>query len=95
MLAMWSPSIPYPFYGDYVRLRLNWLWREARTRADRHVIFADIVNKGNRANGKVREGGGKGRRDRRGSAACSSYYRITKLTQHLTPLWNFCGKLCY
>ncbi len=37
-----------------MRLRVNWLWRNARRRNDRHVVFADIVNKANRANGKVR-----------------------------------------
>lgn len=46
-------SVTAPFSGDYVRLRRNWLWREARGRADKTVVFADIVNKANRSNGKV------------------------------------------
>jgi len=48
-------SVPVPFMGDYVRLRRNKLWKETRSKADKHVVFADIVNKVNRSNLKVGE----------------------------------------
>ena len=51
-------SVLAPFRGDYIGLRKNPLWKEVLTkkslhRMDRYVVFADIVNKANRANGKV------------------------------------------
>ena len=51
-------SVLAPFRGDYIGLRKNPLWKEVLTkkslhRMDRFVVFADIVNKANRANGKV------------------------------------------
>ena len=47
-----------PFRGDHIGLRRNPLWKETLTkkslhRMDRYVVFADIVNKINRSNGKV------------------------------------------
>lgn len=47
-----------PFGGDYVKLRRNPLWREALKKsglgkADKSVVFADVVNKVNRSNAKV------------------------------------------
>ena len=53
-------SIVVPFRGDYVGLRRNPLWRDTLKRnrlhrMDRRVVFADIVNKINRSNGKVEE----------------------------------------
>ena len=47
-----------PFRGDYIGLRKNPLWKEVLTKnslhkMDRFVVFADILNKINRSNGKV------------------------------------------
>jgi hypothetical protein len=54
-----SCSVAIPFRGDYVGLKRNHQWRDVLTRnslhkMDRYVVFADIVNKINRSNGKVR-----------------------------------------
>ena len=51
-------SVGIPFHGDYVQLRRNPAWRENLARSgfkkkDKFVVFADIVNKANRSNGKV------------------------------------------
>ena len=47
-----------PFRGDHIGLRRNPLWKDVLTKnslhkMDRYVVFADIVNKINRSNGKV------------------------------------------
>ena len=47
-----------PFRGDYVHLRRNPLWKDTLKRnrlhrMDKSVVYADIVNKINRSNGKV------------------------------------------
>ena len=52
-------SVPVPFRGDHIGLRRNPLWKEVLAknslqRMDRFVVFADIVNKINRSNGKAR-----------------------------------------
>ena len=47
-------SVMHPFKGDYVRLRQNVKWNKMATETnDSHVVFADIVMKINRKNGKV------------------------------------------
>lgn len=51
-------SVGVPFLGDYVGLRRNPLWKDTLKRnrlhrMDRRVVFADILNKINRSNGKV------------------------------------------
>jgi len=50
-------SVGVPFRGDHIGLRRNPLWKEVLAknslqRMDRFVVFADIVNKINRSNGK-------------------------------------------
>ena len=52
-------SVGVPFRGDHIGLRRNPLWKEVLSknslqRMDRFVVFADIVNKINRSNGKAR-----------------------------------------
>ena len=61
MLTLWVTlsSVGIAFRGDYVGLRRSQQWRDVLTRnslhkMDRYVVFADIVNKINRSNGKVR-----------------------------------------
>ena len=54
-------SVSAPFRGDYIGLRKNPLWKEVLTKnslhkMDRFVVFADILNKINRSNGKVMDG---------------------------------------
>ena len=56
----YASSVLVPFGGDYVGLRRNPLWKDTLKRnrlhrMDRRVVFADIVNKINRSNGKVEE----------------------------------------
>ena len=53
-----SFSVKDPFRGDYIGLRRNPLWKDVLTKSclhklDRFVVFADILNKINRSNGKV------------------------------------------
>ena len=61
MLTLWVTlsSVGIAFRGDYVGLRRSQQWRDVLTgnslhKMDRYVVFADIVNKINRSNGKVR-----------------------------------------
>ena len=58
--SLFSFSIMMPFRGDYVALRRNPLWKDTLKRnrlhrMDKSVIYADIINKINRTNGKVQE----------------------------------------
>ena len=51
-------SVMQPFNGDYVGLRRNPSWKDVLSKnslhkMDRYIVFADIVNKINRSNGKV------------------------------------------
>ena len=47
--------MPHPFKGDYVRLQQNLKWKKmAGEMNDLKLVFADIVMKINRKNGKVR-----------------------------------------
>ena len=53
-------SVRIPFHGDYIGLRRNPGWKDVILKnhlhkMDRYVVFADIVNKINRSNGKVRQ----------------------------------------
>ena len=51
-------SVRVPFYGDYVSIRRNPAWKETLkqnhlSKRDKHVVFADVVDKMNRSTGKV------------------------------------------
>ena len=48
-------SVPVPFAGDHQSLRQSPKWKKlAQTLPnDGHIVFADVVRKVNRANGKV------------------------------------------
>ncbi|KAG1705488.1 Unconventional myosin-Ib [Nymphon striatum] len=46
-------TVSHPFRGDYVRLRQNLKWKKLSSEAhDEYVVFADILNKVTRTNGK-------------------------------------------
>ncbi|XP_045467548.1 unconventional myosin-Ia [Harmonia axyridis] len=46
-------SVSHPFVGDYVRLRQNIQWKKLSLESnDQYVVFADIINKIARTNGK-------------------------------------------
>ena len=54
----YGASVRYPYHGDYINLRRTPDWRNTLRRnglrkLDRHVVFADIVNKVHRSSGKV------------------------------------------
>jgi len=56
--ASYPKSVIVPFRGDYVGLRRNPAWKDTLKRnrlhkMDQRVIYADIMNKMNRSNGKV------------------------------------------
>lgn len=44
-----------PFKGDYLEINKNPKYQKLNTAVDEKVLLADVVNKINRANGKVRE----------------------------------------
>lgn len=47
-------SVAHPFVGDYVRVRHNMQWKRMSMETnDQYVVFADIINKITRSNGKV------------------------------------------
>lgn len=47
-------SVPHPFKGDYLNLQQNLKWKKLCEQThDKYMVFADIVMKINRANGKV------------------------------------------
>lgn len=47
-------SVAHPFVGDYVRVRHNMQWKRMSVETnDQYVVFADIINKITRSNGKV------------------------------------------
>ena len=47
-------SVSHPFVGDYVKLRDNSKWKKMSADTDdQHLVFADIVMKVNRRDGKV------------------------------------------
>ncbi|KAL5009512.1 hypothetical protein ScPMuIL_011817 [Solemya velum] len=51
---IYSKSIPHPFKGDYLNLRQNSKWKKLYDSTnDNHLVFADILWKINRANGKM------------------------------------------
>ncbi|XP_025410407.1 unconventional myosin-Ia isoform X2 [Sipha flava] len=51
--ASYSQSVAHPFIGDYVNLRQHTQWKKTAMQCeDHHVVFADIVNKITRSNGK-------------------------------------------
>lgn len=48
-------SVSEPFKGDYLEINKNPKYQKLYTAVDEKVLLADLVNKINRANGKVRE----------------------------------------
>ncbi|XP_059080796.1 uncharacterized protein LOC131878708 isoform X1 [Tigriopus californicus] len=55
--ASYPRSVPQPFLGDYINLRRNPAYRETLknnhlSKRDKHLVYADMVNKMNRSNGK-------------------------------------------
>lgn len=48
-------SVPMPFKGDYQNLLANPKWKKLQSQMpqDSHIVFADVVQKIHRANGKV------------------------------------------
>lgn len=48
-------SVPIPFKGDYQNLLANPKWKKLQSQMpqDSHIVFADVVQKIHRANGKV------------------------------------------
>lgn len=52
--ASYPKSVSHAFLGDYVKLQENSKWKKAATDThDQHLLFADIVMKVNRRNGKM------------------------------------------
>ncbi|XP_029655810.2 unconventional myosin-Ib-like [Octopus sinensis] len=50
----YPPSVPHPFKGDYLNLRSHMKWKKMYDHTnDQNLIFADMVLKVNRANGKM------------------------------------------
>ncbi|GFR66958.1 unconventional myosin-Ia-like [Elysia marginata] len=50
----YSQSVPIPFKGDYVEVDSNQKWQKLyKSTQDAYVVFADTVNKVNRADGKM------------------------------------------
>lgn len=48
-------SVNKPFKGDYLEISKNPKYQKLNSAVDEKVLLADVVNKINRANGKVRE----------------------------------------
>ncbi len=49
-----SVSVSQPFKGDYVEISKNPKYQKLNNAVEEKVLLADVVNKINRANGKVR-----------------------------------------
>ena len=47
-------SVSQPFKGDYVEINKNPKYQKLNSAVEEKVLLADVVNKINRANGKVR-----------------------------------------
>lgn len=50
-------SVSQPFKGDYLEISKNPKYQKLNSAVDEKVLLADVVNKINRANGKVRSQG--------------------------------------
>lgn len=48
-------SVNQPFKGDYLEISKNPKYQKLSSAVDEKVLLADVVNKINRANGKVQE----------------------------------------
>lgn len=48
-------SVSQPFKGDYLEISKNPKYQKLSSAMDEKVLLADVVNKINRANGKVRK----------------------------------------
>lgn len=48
-------SVNQPFKGDYLEISKNPKYQKLNSAVDEKVLLADVVNKINRANGKVRK----------------------------------------
>ena len=54
LVIVFQCSIPHEFKGEYVRLQNNPKWKKIAVETnDQHLVFADIITKVNRKNGKV------------------------------------------
>ena len=55
IIIFYSPSVPAPFKGDYLNLVSDMKWKKIHPLVkDVNIVFTDLVQKVNRANGKVR-----------------------------------------
>uniref|UniRef100_A0A672ZVB5 Unconventional myosin-Ib n=1 Tax=Sphaeramia orbicularis TaxID=375764 RepID=A0A672ZVB5_9TELE len=54
--ALYPSSVSQPFKGDYLEISKNPKYQKLNSAVDEKVLLADVVNKINRANGKVRAG---------------------------------------
>lgn len=50
-----SLSVNQPFKGDYLEISKNPKYQKLNSAVEEKVLLADVVNKINRANGKVRK----------------------------------------
>uniref|UniRef100_A0A669ECX5 Unconventional myosin-Ib n=1 Tax=Oreochromis niloticus TaxID=8128 RepID=A0A669ECX5_ORENI len=53
--ALYPSSVSQPFKGDYLEISKNPKYQKLNSAVDEKVLLADVVNKINRANGKVRK----------------------------------------
>uniref|UniRef100_A0A4W6G6Y2 Myosin IB n=1 Tax=Lates calcarifer TaxID=8187 RepID=A0A4W6G6Y2_LATCA len=53
--ALYPSSVSQPFKGDYLEISKNPKYQKLSSAMDEKVLLADVVNKINRANGKVRK----------------------------------------
>uniref|UniRef100_A0A3Q3JYN9 Myosin IB n=1 Tax=Monopterus albus TaxID=43700 RepID=A0A3Q3JYN9_MONAL len=53
--ALYPSSVSQPFKGDYLEISKNPKYQKLNNAVDEKVLLADVVNKINRANGKVRK----------------------------------------
>ncbi|XP_060583584.1 unconventional myosin-Ia-like isoform X6 [Ruditapes philippinarum] len=52
--VIYPESVPHPFKGDYLNLRGDMKWKKIHSVThDINLVFADLVHKVNRANGKI------------------------------------------
>lgn len=52
--AIFCLSVSQPFKGDYLEISKNPKYQKLNSAVEEKVLLADVVNKINRANGKVR-----------------------------------------
>lgn len=54
MSSLFYLSVNQPFKGDYLEISKNPKYQKLNSAVEEKVLLADVVNKINRANGKVR-----------------------------------------